>query len=383
MPSDTDVANVALRLIGSTNPITSLTDGSDNAKVVNAIYTEVRDDLLRSHLWNFATKRVKLSRLSTDPTFEFDFAYALPTDWAQIGNSLSIATVGDPALAVLNGTDVAFIDLTNDSLRTYRFDGTDWAQIGNSFAITTVGRPSITRLTATDIAFIDSTNDSLRTYRFTSPDWAQTGNSLSITTVGNPALAALNSTDVAFIDGDNDALRTYRFTSPDWAQTGNSLSIAGIGNPALTALNGTDIAFIDATNDSLRTYRYGDWLRTISVHDNDAGHGTVLYRHEQVDGKNAIVSSADAIYLRYISRVTDPNLMSADFRRALALSLARDLAIPLASSNTMQEQFAREVTRVLARARSADAMGSFPELRPRGSWAASRGGFRRDDFLSD
>ena len=473
MPSDTDVANVALRLIGSTNPITSLTDGSDNAKVVNAIYTEVRDDLLRSHPWNFATKRVKLSRLSTDPTFEFDFAYALPTDWAQIGNSLSIATVGDPALAVLNGTDVAFIDATNDSLRTYRFDGTDWAQIGNSlaiatvgspalaalnsrdvafiddsndsirtyrfdgtdwaqvgnslaiatvgnpaltalngtdiafidstndslrtyrfdgtdwaqvgnsFAITTVGRPSITRLTATDIAFIDSTNDSLRTYRFTSPDWAQTGNSLSITTVGNPALAALNSTDVAFIDGDNDALRTYRFTSPDWAQTGNSLSIAGIGNPALAALNGTDIAFIDATNDSLRTYRYGDWLRTISVHDNDAGHGTVLSRHEQVDGKNAIVSSADAIYLRYISRVTDPNLMSADFRRALALSLARDLAIPLASSNTMQEQFAREVTRVLARARSADAMGSFPELRPRGSWAASRGGFRRDDFLSD
>lgn len=204
MPSDTDIANVALRLVGQTT-ITSLTDGSTTANVLDDLYTEVLDDLLRSHPWNFATKRVQLAQSSTAPTFEFDHAYALPADW----------------------------------------------------------------------------------------------------------------------------------------------------------------------------------LRTVSVHDNDAGHGTVLYRMEQVGGQNAIVASSDAIYLRYIHRVTNPNLMSADFRRAFQLALARDLAIPLASSNTMQEQFSREATRVLARARSADAMGGFPELRPRGSWATSRGGFRRDDFLSD
>jgi hypothetical protein len=204
MPSDTDVVNVAMRLIGQ-NPIVSLSDGSANANTADDIYTEVRDDLLRSHPWNFATKRVQLARSSTDPAFEFDYAYVLPSDW----------------------------------------------------------------------------------------------------------------------------------------------------------------------------------LRTISVHDNDAGHGTVLYRTEQVASQNVIVSSSDAIYLRYVAVVEDPNFMSADFRRTLSLSLARDLAIPIASSASMRDQYSTEAARALARARSADAMGGFPELRPRGSWAASRGGFRRDDFLSD
>ena len=156
MPSETDVCNVALRLVGA-KTVTSLSDGSDNAGVLDDIYTETRDDLLSSHPWNFATKRVQLARISTAPAFEFDYAYALPSDW----------------------------------------------------------------------------------------------------------------------------------------------------------------------------------LRTVSVHDNDAGHGTVLYRAEQVAGQSAIVSSSDSIYLRYVSRVTDPNLMSSDFRRALALSLARDISIPLSVSNTM------------------------------------------------
>lgn len=204
MASDTDSANVALRLVGQT-PITSLTDGSTTANVVDDIFTEVLHDLLRSHPWNFATKRMQLARISTAPVFEFDYAYAHPSDW----------------------------------------------------------------------------------------------------------------------------------------------------------------------------------LRTISVHDNNAGHGSVLYRTEQVAGQNAIVASSDTIYLRYVYRVTDQNLMAADFRRAFQLALARDLAIPLSSSNTMQEQYSKESSRALARARSSDALGGFPELRPRGSWASSRGGFRRDDFLSD
>jgi hypothetical protein len=204
MASDTEIANVALRLIGAT-PITSLTDGSDTANVIDDIYSEIRDDLLSSHPWNFATKRVQLAESATTPSFEFDHAYVLPADW----------------------------------------------------------------------------------------------------------------------------------------------------------------------------------LRTISVHDNDAGHGTVLYRAEQVNGQTVLVASSDALYLRYVARITDPNIMSADFRRAFALSIARDIAIPLASSNSMRDTYASEAGRVVARARSADAMGSFPELRPRGSWASSRGGYRRDDFLSD
>lgn len=204
MPGETDLANVSLRLIGQTT-ITNRTDGSDTANTIDDLFDEIRDDLLRSHPWNFATKRQKLAQSSTTPAFEFDFAYPLPADW----------------------------------------------------------------------------------------------------------------------------------------------------------------------------------IRTISVHSNDAGHGTLLYRMEYIGTQRAIVASADEIFLRYVYQVTDPNLMAPDFRRAFEVALARDLAVPIASSNTLQEQLSAQFIRKIAQARSSDAIGAFPELRPRGSWANARGGFRKDDFLSD
>ena len=204
MPAETDVVNVGLTRIGA-SPITSLTDGSDSANAADDVYTEVRDGLLRSHPWNFATQRQKLARSATAPTVEFDFAYPVPADW----------------------------------------------------------------------------------------------------------------------------------------------------------------------------------IRTVSVHNNDAGSGTILYRLEFVAGQNAIVTSADAVYMRYIYRVTDPNQMSPDFRTALEYSLAEALAIKLAASNVLRREMSDEAKRAKAAARSSDAMGSFPELRPRGSWATSRGGRGHDRFNSD
>lgn len=195
MPSETDVANAALRLLGASR-ITSFTDGSKEANAVQDLYEELRDDLLRSHPWNFATKRQKLAQSSTAPVYEFDHAYPLPSDW----------------------------------------------------------------------------------------------------------------------------------------------------------------------------------LRTIAVHDNDGGSGTFLYRAEQVGGQMAIVASADDVWLTYVSRVTDPNLMDVNFRKALEVALAREMAIDLTSSNTLEEQLSKRADRVLARARSADGMGGFPRQRPRGSWAMSRHG---------
>lgn len=204
MSGETDVVNVALRRIGATR-IISLTDGSKSANAADDIYTEIRDDLLRSHPWNFATKRVKLAQSSTIPTFEFDFAYPLPSDW----------------------------------------------------------------------------------------------------------------------------------------------------------------------------------LRTVSVHDNDAGWSTVLYRMELNAGVRSLLASRSELWLRYISRVTDTNLMALDFRITFEFKLAAALAIPLASSNTLEETMTKRADRAMARARSSDAMGSFPELRPMGSWAISRGGRRRNHFNSD
>ena len=204
MPGETDVMNMGLSKIGQ-QPITSRTQGTTTSNAVDDIYDDLRDDLLRAHPWNFATKRVKLARSSTTPTYEYDYGYPLPADW----------------------------------------------------------------------------------------------------------------------------------------------------------------------------------LRTISVHDNDAGSGTLDSRTEILNGQIAIITSAEAVYLRYVYRVTDPNLMTADFVTALALAIGRDLAVIIASSNTLEDQLNKRFEKKIAQARSSDAIGAPPERRPVGSWVKSRGGFRRDDFLND
>ncbi len=116
-----------------------------------------------------------------------------------------------------------------------------------------------------------------------------------------------------------------------------------------------------------------DWIRTVSVHPNDAGAGTMLYREELLDSKRVILTSSDDVYLRYVARVEDPNVWSADFRNAMSMILARDMSIPLGNSNTMHESFDKLSRSAVARARSSDAMGSSPERIPRGSWVTRRG----------
>ncbi len=195
MSSDTDIANRAMRLLKATR-ITNLTDGSDGANAANDVFTEVREELLRAHFWNFATKRQKLAKSSTAPTFEFDNAYPLPADW----------------------------------------------------------------------------------------------------------------------------------------------------------------------------------MRTVSVHDNDAGAGRVLYREEEVEDQGVIVTSADELWIRYIYRVTDPNRMTADFRVAFSYALA--LAIPGVSnlSAAREERLEARAKTRLRTAKHSDAVGSSPERRPAGSWITVRGG---------
>jgi hypothetical protein len=79
MAGELDICNAALLSLGQSS-ITSLTDGSNPALLCNQFYTQCRDELLRSHPWNFACKRVTLTEpLTTGPDWGFDYAYQLPT----------------------------------------------------------------------------------------------------------------------------------------------------------------------------------------------------------------------------------------------------------------------------------------------------------------
>lgn len=78
MTSETEICSNALREIGD-DPITSLVEDSERARLCNAFYAPTRDMVLRAYPWNFAIARQQLSRVSTSPAFGFSYQYQLPT----------------------------------------------------------------------------------------------------------------------------------------------------------------------------------------------------------------------------------------------------------------------------------------------------------------
>lgn len=83
--SDVDICNMALDLLRQNASITSIDDPSSDVEDLAARwYDTTRQGLLRSHPWNFARKRILLSRNSTDPISGYPDAYNLPVDFLRL-----------------------------------------------------------------------------------------------------------------------------------------------------------------------------------------------------------------------------------------------------------------------------------------------------------
>lgn len=83
MASIIDICNMALGMIG-VGDITSLNDSSKESKACKLAWPIVRDEILRSHPWNCATKRVSLTPLVDTPEFNWDYQYQLPSDCLRV-----------------------------------------------------------------------------------------------------------------------------------------------------------------------------------------------------------------------------------------------------------------------------------------------------------
>jgi hypothetical protein len=70
----------ALVKVGA-HPITSFADGSTESEISGLLYPALRDAVLSSFPWNFATRQVRLTRLSTTPLADYQYAYQLPNDF--------------------------------------------------------------------------------------------------------------------------------------------------------------------------------------------------------------------------------------------------------------------------------------------------------------
>jgi hypothetical protein len=83
LTSPTDICNLALGHLGEAR-ITSLDEDSVSARACVLHYNSVRDEVLRSHRWNFAQDRKVLSALEELPAFGWARQYSLPVDCLRV-----------------------------------------------------------------------------------------------------------------------------------------------------------------------------------------------------------------------------------------------------------------------------------------------------------
>lgn len=79
MPSNVDIANYALNIIGASN-ISTFTENSKPARLINQRFESVRDAVFRSHPWNCLVRRTQLAQDTASPAFGYAHQYTLPSD---------------------------------------------------------------------------------------------------------------------------------------------------------------------------------------------------------------------------------------------------------------------------------------------------------------
>lgn len=113
-----------------------------------------------------------------------------------------------------------------------------------------------------------------------------------------------------------------------------------------------------------------DFIRVVAVFDRDTVEGCPpSYKLEGLK----VLADVETVYLLYVSRVTDPNAMPPDFRHALSIRIAAELAGNLAESTAMREALQEEFRReALPIARAVDALEDSPRMIPESDWVAVR-----------
>lgn len=75
-----DIWNQALGHVGVGQEVQSTTEGSVVSIACQRYYDPARQELLRAYPWPFATATASLALVASNPTIEWGFAYALPSD---------------------------------------------------------------------------------------------------------------------------------------------------------------------------------------------------------------------------------------------------------------------------------------------------------------
>lgn len=93
--SEVEICNSALIKLGAER-INSLDDDTKEARLCKLQYPLLRDEVIRSHPWNFALSRVDLAKTANTPAFQFTNEFAIPQDVLRVlTTDFSILTTTD------------------------------------------------------------------------------------------------------------------------------------------------------------------------------------------------------------------------------------------------------------------------------------------------
>jgi hypothetical protein len=96
------------------------------------------------------------------------------------------------------------------------------------------------------------------------------------------------------------------------------------------------------------------------------------YLDWQIEGRNILSNETAPLTLRYIARITDPNVFDVEFVEAVAARLAAELCEELTQSNSKKAAAESDYEKAIKRARKTNAFESLSAEMPEDSWIAAR-----------
>ena len=118
MATDVSICSAALLKLGD-KPIATLQENDRRAQLCANIYPLAKLDVLRSHPWNCAVKRVLLAPLAAPPAFSWRFQFTLPGELLRLmqvgydGCQLDYQLEGGRILANTNSLPILYVaDIT-------------------------------------------------------------------------------------------------------------------------------------------------------------------------------------------------------------------------------------------------------------------------------
>lgn len=111
-----------------------------------------------------------------------------------------------------------------------------------------------------------------------------------------------------------------------------------------------------------------DFIRLANQYAED---NTLTIDHE-IEGQKIVTNDGAPLYIRYVSRVTDPVVMDPLFREALATLMAIEMCEDLTQSNTKKAALKTEFEDAIAEARKANAFERRSQKIPESEWVTTR-----------